>query len=79
MAGVPALKDTSPEVEALVRERMMKFSGAERFRIGAEMFEAARRMAMASLPGGLSERQRKALLYERVYGEKLPHDPAAER
>jgi hypothetical protein len=50
-------------------------SGAERFRMGVEMFEAARRMVIASFPVGLSDTDRKRLLFERVYGEKLPIDP----
>ena len=29
---------------------LLAFSGAERFRMGARMFEVARRMALASLP-----------------------------
>ena len=43
------MTDTSPEIAREVRERIMAFSGAERFRMGARMFEAARRMALASL------------------------------
>jgi hypothetical protein len=47
-------------------------SGVERFRMGVQMFEAARRMVQASLPAGLSETESKRLLYERLYGEPLP-------
>ena len=67
-----ALTDTSPEITELVRARLMAKSGAERFRMGAEMFEAARRMVLASFPAGLSESERKRCLFERIYGEELP-------
>ena len=66
------MNDTSPAIEKMVRERLMALSGAERFRIGSEMFDAARRMVLASLPADLPDRERKRLLFERVYGERLP-------
>lgn len=66
------MNDTPPEIARMVRERLMALSGAERFRIGAEMFDAARSMALASLPADLPEREKKRLLYERIYGEPLP-------
>jgi hypothetical protein len=51
---------------------LMALSGPERFRMGAEMFEAARRMVLASLPVDLSKTERKRRLFERIYGEALP-------
>lgn len=73
---MPEMTDTLPEIAEMVRARLMARSGAERFRMGAEMFEAARRMVLASLPGGLSELERKQRLFERFYGMPLPltHD-----
>ena len=44
------MSDTPPEIAEMVRSRMLALSGAERFRMGVEMFEAARRMVLASLP-----------------------------
>lgn len=66
------MTDTPPEIAEMVRTRLMALSGAERFRMGAESFEAARRMVLASLPPGLSETERRRLLYQRIYGETLP-------
>lgn len=66
------MTDTPTDVAELVRAHVMARSGAERFRMGVEMFEAARRMVLASMPAGLSETERKRLLYERVYGQSLP-------
>ena len=64
--------DTPPEVAEKERARIMALSGTERFYLGAEMFDAARRLILASLPSGLSEFERKRHLYERIYGEPLP-------
>ena len=68
------MNDTPPEIAEMVRARLMALSGAERFRMGSQMFDAARRMILASLPPGLSALERKRLLFERVYGEALPRE-----
>ena len=72
------MTDTPPEIAEMVRARLMARSGAERFRMGAEMFEAARRMVLASLPADLSETERRRRLFERLYGEALPDRPKDE-
>ena len=56
----------------MVRARLMSLSGAERFRMGVEMFDAARRMVLASLPADLTETERKRRLFERLYGNAPP-------
>ena len=72
--------DTPPAVAELVRSRMMARSGAERFVMGARMFEAAREMVLASFPADLSQDEINRRLYERIYGESLPSDaPPAKR
>lgn len=63
--------DTSPEVAEMVRARLMALSGSERFVMGVRMFEAARRMVLASLPP-VPEQERKRLLFERMYGIPFP-------
>ena len=69
MGAMPPVTDTSPEIAAAVRERTMKFSGAERFIMGTRMFESARAVMLASLPKDISETERKRMLYERFYNE----------
>lgn len=69
------MNDTSPEIAAMVHARMMAKTGAERFLMGIRMHEAARRMVMASFPPGISDEQRKKLLFERFYGGELPSPP----
>ena len=72
MERLQAVTDTQPEIAEMVRARLMALSGTERFLMGARMFEAARRMALASLPADLPEPERKRLLFERFYGTPLP-------
>jgi hypothetical protein len=69
------MTDTPPEIAEMVRARLMAKTGSERFRMGVEMFDAARRMVLASLPAELSETERKRRLFERLYGKPLPATP----
>jgi hypothetical protein len=71
---MPNLTDTPPEVAEMIRARLMALSGAQRFIMGAQMFESARRMVLASLPEGLTPTERKRQLFERMYGEPLPKE-----
>jgi hypothetical protein len=71
------MNDTTPEIAAMVHARMMAKTGEERFLMGIRMHEAARRMVMASFPPGISDVQRKQLLFERFYGGELPLNPHA--
>lgn len=72
------MSDTPPEIAEMVRARLMALSGAERFRMGTQMFDAARRMVLASIPADLSETERKRRLFERLYGETLPAGPESQ-
>ncbi|PYJ36344.1 MAG: hypothetical protein DME52_05525 [Verrucomicrobia bacterium] len=65
------MTDTPPEVEQMIREKIMARSGEERFIMGALMFDSAREMIKASLPRGLSETEQRRLLFERIYGKEL--------
>jgi hypothetical protein len=68
---MPEVTDTSPEIERMVRNKIMARSGEERFIMGAEMFDSAREMVKASLPKNLSETERRRLLFKRIYGKEL--------
>ena len=65
------MTDTPAEIERLVRDKIMARSAEERFLMGAQMFESAREMVLASLPRGLSEAERRRRLFKRFYGEEL--------
>lgn len=66
------MNDTPPEIAELVRQKLMARSGEERFLMGVRMFDAARDMALASLPAGLSPDELKRQLFQRLYGRPLP-------
>lgn len=66
------MNDTAPEIVEEVRSRLMRFTGSARFVMGAQMFEAARAVIIASLPKDLSAKEFKQRLYQRIYGEPLP-------
>lgn len=66
------MNDTPPEIEAMVREMLMRRSGAERMMMGAHMFDAAREMVIASMPKDLPSAEFKRRLFERIYGYPLP-------
>ena len=68
------MKDTSPEMERMQFEMMMKLGANKRIALGCEMFMAARQLIIESLPKDLPEREFKKQLYYRTYGEPLPED-----
>lgn len=65
------MDDTTPEVRRYVRERYARMTMAERAVIGAQMFESARALVLASFPSDLSEAERRRKLCERYYGREL--------
>ena len=65
------MTDMSPEIERVMRDRIMALSGEERFVMGAQMSESAREMVKASLPQDLSEPEQRRQLFKRIYGKNL--------
>ena len=65
------MRDTRPEIEQMVREKIMALSGEMRFIMGAQMFESAMEMAKASLPPGLSVAEQRRRLFKHIYGKEL--------
>jgi len=63
------MTDTPPEIERMVREKIMARSPEERFIMGAQMFDAALEMIRASLPPDLPAAERKRRLFQRLYGD----------
>ena len=66
------MTDTTQEIKEIVREQIMARSPAERFVMGAEMFDSAVAMVKASLPTNLSKSEYKRQLFKRLYGLELP-------
>ena len=69
--------DTPPDVARLYHEMLMARSGAERLRMGCDLFMAARRLALAGLQAQ-SPDDLPARLFLRFYGRDFsPHQRAA--
>ena len=66
------MNDTPPEIAELVRQKLMARSGSERFVMGTRMFDAARAVVLASLPGGLAPDEFKRQLFQRLYDLPAP-------
>ena len=66
------MTDTPPEIAELVRQKLMSRSGSERFIMGAQMFEAARAVVLASMPSPLAPEELRRQLFQRLYGEPAP-------
>jgi hypothetical protein len=65
------MHDTTPAVTEWLRGRYLDRSGSERLVMGAQMFESARTLVLASLPADLSPAQVRRQLCLRFYGEAL--------
>ena len=65
------MTDTSPAIEALLRERYAAMSGTARALMALQMFETAQRIVLSSLPEEMGELDRRRELCRRFYGEEL--------
>lgn len=68
------MNDTTPEIEKMQFELMMKMTPNQRIAMACEMFMNSRELFLASLPKDLSDEEIKKRLYFRTYGEHLPDD-----
>jgi hypothetical protein len=64
-----SVKDTPPEVNALLFRRMMSRDAGERLRMGMDMAATAKALVLASLPGHLGEPERRIAFIDRFYGK----------
>ena len=68
------MNDTSPNIDAIYRDRLLSRSGVERVVMGSRMFDVARAIVIASFPPGLSEIETKRRLCQRFYGNEVDVD-----
>ena len=68
------MNDTDPEIEQLVRQRIMERSGEERLIMGCRMSDLARAMILASFPPDLTPLEIKERLCERLYGDEVDQE-----
>ena len=66
-----SVKDTSPEVNAVLFDRMMRRPPGDRLKMSLEMTATAKAFVRASLPDHLDEVQRRSAFLERFYGSSL--------
>lgn len=66
------MHDTLPDFAAIATERYQRMTTEERMRAASAMFDAAREIVASSLPRGLSERDQRLLIAQRIYGDELP-------
>ena len=63
--------DTSPKIEAILRERFAAMSGSERVFMASQMFDTARLIVLSSFPAEWDETTRQRELCRRLHGEAL--------
>ena len=78
------MTDTTPAIDALLRERYAALTGSQRALMALQMFETTQRIVLSSLPPGRSERERRRELCRRFYGEELarrafPEEPGRSK
>ena len=68
-----SVKDTGPEINAMIFQTMMRRTPEERFLMGMEMTAAARAMIWSSLTDETEETRRASFL-RRFYGDELSEE-----
>lgn len=63
------MQDTTLEFRRMVEEGYAGMTPEERVRVCTEMFDTARALAEASMPGDLDPAERRFRICERFYGE----------
>ncbi len=59
--------DTSPKMQQVYREMLFSRTPEERFKMGLNACDTARRLVLASLPPDLDETERRVALFLRYY------------
>ena len=67
-----SVKDTAPEINALLFREMMRREAGERLTMGLDMMATAKALVWASLPADWPEQERRTAFYERFYGQSCP-------
>jgi hypothetical protein len=67
-----AMKDTDALVAQMVAERHRAMTPGERCAAASSLFDVARSFVEASLPDGLTQRERRLAVARRFYGTELP-------
>lgn len=65
------MNDTSPEIESLQFEMMMRLGSRRRIELACEMYAAARKAVLTSIPKTFSEEAARRAFVERMYGREF--------
>lgn len=63
------MNDTSAELRDLQQQLLQQRSGEERFLMGISMCQTARAIVRSSLPGDLSDSERRVQMFLRLYND----------
>jgi hypothetical protein len=66
------MRDTAAEISMLVAARHRSMTPAERWLAASSMFKTACEIVEASLPNGLTRKQRRLAVVRRLYQNELP-------
>lgn len=67
-----SVKDTAPEINAMIFRHTMSLTPGERFAMGMSLFATARALVWSGIPQDMPESERRRTFYERFYGEPCP-------
>lgn len=67
-----AVKDTAPEINAMIFAAMMRKTPEERLMMGFDMLATAREMVWSGIDTGGTEEDRRRLFFKRLYGLECP-------
>ena len=67
-----AVKDTAPEINAMIFAAMMRKTPEERLLMGFDMMATARELAWSSLQGSATETERRKLFFRRYQHMECP-------
>lgn len=67
-----AVKDTAPEINAMIFAAVMKKTPEERLLMGFDMMATAREMVWSGLGSQGTETERRRLFYQRFHGAAFP-------
>jgi hypothetical protein len=62
------MNDTTPQIERLQFEMMMRLGSRRRIELACEMYGAARKAILNSIPKEFSEEARQKAFVEKMYG-----------
>ncbi len=70
-----AVKDTAPQINAMIFAAMMRKTPEERLLMGFDMMATARELVWSGLDSQGTESERRSLFFRRFHGTECPWDP----